>query len=247
MNPGSNRVQVAWPKPGKTVKALLLLLVVCYVVELLLLRSGFGEVVEALVLKPGEVLGEGKVWQVATSTLLHSPKDAWHLLNNLLFLWMFGSPLEERWGSRKVLWAYVVSGLSGAVLTLLVALLSLTPVLSWLIPHFWDTPVLGASGAILGLTICWGMAHAGETTNFLFLGAMRTRTFMLLMVAMQLLIALSFDTTSSTSHFGGMIGGYLFCLGPGTGRRRSLLKRRKAVERQLEVIQGGKPDKIEWN
>jgi hypothetical protein len=67
------------------------------------------------------------------------------------------------------------------------------------------------------------------------------------MIVIQLLVALSFDNTSSTSHFGGMIGGYLLVSGhwrparwAQLWQRSKLVQKKKRLERELRLIEGGK-------
>ncbi len=236
------------PRAGKAIIGLIAANVVFYVLEVILIRAQT-PVIELLFMTPADVFERGFVWQPVTYVLLHSPTSAGHLIMNMVMLWMFGAQLEQWWGSRRVLIAYAVCALSGAAFTLLVAALSLTPVLSWLLPDFWGRAHVGASGAVLGLTIAWGTVFAKQEMQFLFLGRMTGRTFMLIIVAIELLVALSLDSTSSTSHFGGMIGGYLLVSGkwrpskwksaPDDRRSRLDVERRR-IERELRIIEGGK-------
>src|SRR5215470_15813682 len=49
-------------------------------------------------LVPVAVVGHGFIWQLVTYSLLHG--GLWHILTNMLTLWMFGSQEEQDWGSR---------------------------------------------------------------------------------------------------------------------------------------------------
>lgn len=246
MRPTPATMAGGFPRPGRAIIILLAINVVAYVLELILLRGG-AEWVELLFMTPADVFERGYLWQPATYALLHSPTQATHLIFNMLFLWMFGSPLESWWGAKRLFTAYGVCALSGAAFTLVVALLSQTPVLDWLLPSFWGRPHVGASGAVMGLTVAWGLVYGDQEMNFLFLGRMKAKTFVLIIIGVELLVALSFDSTSSTSHFGGMIGAFLLCRGYWRPSRwaeswkKSKLKRdRKRIERELKILQGGK-------
>ena len=57
---------------------------------------------------------EFQVWQIITHMFMHSPDTMFHILFNMLALWMFGTPLEQMWGRNKFLFFYISSGL-GAV------------------------------------------------------------------------------------------------------------------------------------
>jgi membrane associated rhomboid family serine protease len=249
MRPGGAPTMAGgFPRPGKAITILIAINVVAYVLELVLLRAGFTFVAD-LFLIPAAVFERGHVWQPFTYVFLHAPEQPFHLIWNMLWLWMFGAPLERWWGAKRLVTAYAVCALSGAAFTLAVALLIETPVLGWLSSGFWTRPHVGASGAVMGLTIAWGIVFANEEMNMLFLGRMKGKTFVLIIVAIELLIALSFDSTSSTSHFGGMIGAFVLCKGLwrpsrwGDSFRRWKLKRdRRRIERELRILEGGKKD-----
>jgi membrane associated rhomboid family serine protease len=264
MRPGGMQVGIAWPKPGKAVTALLAANIVCYVLELLFLRANFTWVRD-LWLSCSGVFDHGKIWQVVTYWFQHDPGGSGrggvtHLLFNMVVLWMFGSPLERMWGSKRFLIGYFIFGLGGAALTLIVGLLSQTDALLPLIGDFWTKEHLGASGPIMGVTVALGLAFANQPMNLLFLGNIKGKTFILIMVAIELLVALSFDATSSTSHFGGMAAAFILCRGlwrPSRWRdlfrRNSLKRQQRRIEEELREIERknttpkGVRDPKDWN
>lgn len=261
MRPGAPEMQVAVPRPGRALIALMVVNVVCYVLQLLLLRANQTWVTE-LYLRPSAVFESGKLWQPLSYSWLHDPTRTFHLLGNLFWLWMFATRLERWWGTRRFLIAYLVFALGGAALTLLVGILSRTAVLGPLLPNFWTAPHLGASGAAVGMTVAFGLTFANEEMHLFFLGRMKGKTFVLIMLAIELLVALSYEPTSSTSHFGGMIAAYVLCRGMwrpskwrNMGKRAELLKKKRKIEAELRVIRGGKggsndggsSDPSKWN
>jgi membrane associated rhomboid family serine protease len=58
-------------------------------------------------------------WQLITHMFLHSLDDFGHIFGNMLALWMFGSVLENVWGSKRFLTFYIVCGLGAALMHLL--------------------------------------------------------------------------------------------------------------------------------
>jgi membrane associated rhomboid family serine protease len=75
-------------------------------------------------------------WQLVTYQFLHDPSAMWHLLFNMLFLWVFGAAVEDRLGRLGYLAFYLMGGvISGLAHIALEA-----------------SPVIGASGAIAGVT-----------------------------------------------------------------------------------------------
>ena len=262
MQHGQVQYQIAWPRPGRALIGIIIANVVAYVVQLVLLRANVREV-ELLYIRPRDVFVDGYIWQVVTYWWFHAPSAPTHLLLNMVMLWLFGSRLESRWGQRRFLQGYFLLGLGGSALVLLVGLLSRTDAVAPLLPGFWVTPHLGASGAVTGLIVAWGLTYAEQEFNFLLLGRMKGKTLVLILIAFELLVALSFSPTSSTSHFGGMIAAWLLVRGmwrpskwKEQWRRQRLKSQRRKVEQQLRVLEGSKgaepsaPDRSDpskWN
>src|SRR5260370_36525665 len=84
------------------------------------------------------------IWQVFTYMFVHF--GTWHLLFNMLALWMFGMPIEQSWGTRRFLKFYFLCGIAAGVCVLIVNMLV----------GDWRTPTLGASGAVFGLLGAFG-------------------------------------------------------------------------------------------
>ncbi|MCC7383711.1 MAG: rhomboid family intramembrane serine protease [Deltaproteobacteria bacterium] len=243
-------MQSGWARPGRAVIALLIMNVAFYVIELVLMRAG-APVAEYTFLVPGRVFDEGWVWLPFTYVLFHAPDQPGHLLFNLLMLWMFGAALESWWGGKRLVVGYIVCALAGSAFTLIIALLSQTPLLAWLVPNFWSGPHVGASGAVVGLTLAWGFVFADQDMGFLFLGRMKGKTFAMIILGVELLVALSFDRTSSTSHLGGMLGAFILIKGlwrpsrwADVFRKSRLNRKKKKIERELRVLEGGKKDDL---
>ena len=237
----------SWPRPRRLLIALIVANVVAYVAELISIRAGLG-VVEALTLTPADVFEAGRIWQPFTYLWLHDPEQPTHLLFNMLWLYLFGSQLEPWWGERRFLTGYLMFGLGGGALTLLVALLSRVSPFDAFLGSFWIRPHLGASGAVMGILIGWGMAFSKKELNFFLLGRMTGRTFVAIVVAVELLMALSLSSVSSTSHFGGMLTAFVVCGGwwrparwSSAFRRRKLVKEKDRLEAELSALRSETP------
>src|SRR4051812_39108149 len=59
-------------------------------------------------------------YQIATHMFTHSPQEIFHILFNMLVLWMFGKVLENVWGPKRFLLFYFVCGVGAAAVHLLV-------------------------------------------------------------------------------------------------------------------------------
>lgn len=75
-------------------------------------------------------------WQLLTYQFLHDPTSIWHLLMNMLFLWVFGGAVESRLGRFGFACFYLLCGAVAGLAHMMVE----------------STPVIGASGSICGVT-----------------------------------------------------------------------------------------------
>src|SRR3954462_8007337 len=101
-------------------------------------------------LVPTLVLHQFWVWQLVPYMFLHG--GIFHILFNMLALWMFGAELERIWGSRYFLKFYFVTGIGAAVLTVLFSLLPFGAS-----QQLYNSIVIGASGAIYGLLLAYAL------------------------------------------------------------------------------------------
>lgn len=97
-----------------------------------------------------------KWWTLATSLFLHA--DGWHLGGNMLFLWVFGTSVEDKFGRWWFGLFYLMAGLASSGAHLL----------------FSDSPALGASGAVAGVTgaflVLFPWTHIRVLVMFFFIG-----------------------------------------------------------------------------
>ncbi len=92
-----------------------------------------------------------QVWRLATYMFLHG--GVGHIFFNMFALWMFGTPIETLWGRRTFLLYYLICGLGGALLYGVFDLLGIGG--GWM---------LGASGAVMGLLLAYGMSPSRPST-----------------------------------------------------------------------------------
>ena len=92
---------------------------------------------------PGAILT--RPWTAVSYMFLHDPRGISHILFNMLGLFFFGVRVEERIGSQRFMRLYFISGIAGALLTFVFFLLGLTS----------GAPVVGASGAVFGVTLAF--------------------------------------------------------------------------------------------
>ncbi len=139
-------------------------------------------------------------WQLITYAFMHG--NGMHIAFNMLALFMFGGPIERLFGGRNFTIYYFVC--------LLVAALAQLFVVKYFTFGFY--PTLGASGAIFGLLLAFGMLYPHEKVMLIFLPIpMPAWLFVTGYAVVELFMGVT-GTQAGVAHFahlGGMLGGYL--------------------------------------
>ena len=195
-----------------------------------------------LALVPAAIVGRLFIWQPVTYLFLHD--GLFHLLFNMLALWMFGTDLERTWGTRFFLRYYFVTGIGAAATTVLLSLAPL-PFADLL----YYTPTVGASGAIYGLLLAYGLTFPNRPVYLYLLFPIPARVFVLIMGAIALLSSISGggSNIAHSAHLGGLVVGYVY-LRMGRGNPLAALKyrytrmRMNQLRRKFEVHPGGRRD-----
>ncbi|MBI4817182.1 MAG: rhomboid family intramembrane serine protease [Deltaproteobacteria bacterium] len=239
-----------FPKPGPVLTAILIALPVAYLVELLVARSIFPGIFELLALSPPSVM-EGRIWQPITYVFVHNPGGPGHLFFNLLGFYFLGAPLERWWGSRRFGLSCLVFLLAGGATTVLFALVVGAMGIDGWFMFLPVGPHLGADAIVVGLSVAFGIVSWSSPMQLLLVPVTFTgRTWVLVTLAIEVFSALSFSGISSTSHFGAIAASVLLCTGAwrldtlrDLLRRKSLRWKMRSIEKQLEVIDGGRSNK----
>ncbi len=172
-------------------------------VAMFLLFSSTGDLLSPLALWPlgaAQYVGIGFApWQLVTYAFLHG--SVLHLLFNMFALYMFGSAIEQVFGSRRYLIYYAVCVVSAALAQLLVAKL---------MGGFY--PTVGASGGVFGLLLAYGLYFPNNRVMLLFPPIpLPARVFVLIYAALELVMGVT-GAQSGVAHFahlGGMVGGFI--------------------------------------
>ena len=170
-------------------------------------QSLFPILTAALGLHPVLVVWSFRVWQLATYMFLHG--GIFHILFNMLALWMFGAELERIWGTRYFLKFYFVTGIGAGVLTVLVSLLPFD-----FTQQLLRVNIIGASGAIYGLLLAYAM-YFPERPILLIVFWVPAKWCVAILGAIALFSSLSdAGGTANATHLGGLLIGYLMLRGP---------------------------------
>lgn len=180
------------PQLPPVTKALMLICTALFCVQQL-----FGYWIEAFFALWPLASGHFMPWQVLTYAFLHG--SATHLFFNMLGLWMFGSEIEQIWGRQRYIHFLIASALAGAVAQMLVGLIGPSG------------PTLGASGALFGLLLAFGMLFPDRIIMPLFPPIpMKAKYFVAIFGALELLMGVFGGSgIAHFAHLGGMLGGWL--------------------------------------
>jgi len=162
-------------------------------------------------------------WQYITYMFMHG--GFWHLFFNMYSLFIFGSVLERVWGTKKFLIFYFVCGLGAAavhtgiqgieavILEKQIAAGAAGAVAKY--HALMATPTVGASGAIYGLLLGYGMLYPDSRLTLIFPPvSLKAKWFVMIFAAIELFTGVT-GTAEGVAHFahlGGMIFGLLLIL-----------------------------------
>jgi membrane associated rhomboid family serine protease len=219
----------------RTVKTLIIVNVAVYLLQEVAGLLGSRALDLALGLVPLRVTRDFHVWQFATYMFLHG--GVFHLFFNMLTLFMFGNELERYWGTRRFLSYYMITGIGAGVC-------------SWLVsPHSFAI-VIGASGAVYGILLAYGVTYPNRVVYLNFLFPVKVKWLVLIMGVMAFLSSIRGGDpgVAHIAHLGGMVVGYLLLKGRNWRDRYREFKeqrRREQLKRQFEVYYGDVRRKVD--
>ena len=180
------------------------------------------------------------IWQPITYMFMHG--DFMHILFNMFALYMFGSVLENRWGPKRFLNFYLITGLGALVLQLLVQAIEVYNITGSIVNHgavvidlaenlggvnipgllpkqveellnIYTTPMVGASGAIFGLLVAFGMLYPNVEMYIMFIPVpIKAKYIMPVYIVIELFLgvaSLPGDSVAHYAHLGGALLGFI--------------------------------------
>jgi membrane associated rhomboid family serine protease len=196
-----NRNPLDWERLSFSLRSLIIANLVVFVVQFLV---GYHlPIVDLFGLIPYRVTHDYWLWQLVTYMFLHG--GVLHLFFNMLMLWMFGNVLEAQWGSPEFLKYFFICGIGAGLTSVLFGTF-----------HLFGTsplsPTIGASGAIFGLLVAFGMVYPDAVVYVWFFIPMTARSMAVVFGALELVLTLSNSRSgvAGFAHIGGMVTGYLY-------------------------------------
>ncbi len=148
-----------------------------------------------------QIFDKFQLWRLLTATFLHDGRVIWHIVMNMLFLWMVGREMESFYGSRDFVAFYI----SAAIVS----------TLTWAVVDRFQVgnhyPMIGASGAVMATVVLYTLYYPRrEVILFIFPVEMWFLLVLYLGSDMLQLLSASSEPVAYASHLGGAAFGYLF-------------------------------------
>jgi membrane associated rhomboid family serine protease len=219
----------------RTVKALITINVGVYILQIIfhLFGTRFFELFFGLI--PARITHDFMLWQLVTYMFLHG--GIFHILFNMLTLFMFGNDLERLWGTRRFLQYYFATGIGAGIC-------------SWLVSMNSWAVIIGASGAIYGLLLAYGLTYPNRVVYLNFLLPVKVKWLVLIMGAVAFVNSVSGSEpgVANIAHLGGMLVGFLLLKWKNMSNRLKVFneqQRRERLKKQFEIYYGDVRRKIE--
>lgn len=214
---GYGTMSMGFPPFTRAVKLLVIANAAVYLLMLILgavapnlagMVMGIGALIPAAVT-------HGWIWQLVTYSFLHA--GLFHVLFNMLTLWMFGSQIERDWGQNQFFEFYFFCAISAALVTVGISYLGMAPGFGFLgISPM--TITVGASGAIYGLMVAFAVLH-GDQEFMLFPLPFMIKAKYLVAILLFVSLAGAFqgmgpahrgESVAYFAHLGGALFGWIY-------------------------------------
>ncbi len=178
---------------SKGVRFLLIATFCAWIVELI--PAVDAAVINSFALVPSKAIGHGQIWRLVTYLFLHDPYSPWHVIFNMYGLWVFGVEIEKTWGTKRFVIFYFLSGAVAGLFSI----------------FFWNSVIIGASGAILALLTVYACYFPHATILLFFIIPLPAYIAVIVIGAISLWGArVGAGNIGHLSHLGGIVFGFLY-------------------------------------
>ncbi len=185
---------------GPAVKGLLIANVAVFVLQFMLLMFSRGgdPLISWFAFIPRLAVFQVQIWRFVSYMFLHA--DVMHILFNMFGLWMFGTQIEALWGQRTFLVYYFVCGIGGAMTYGIFSLTGIEAI----------TAMIGASGALYGILLAYGVSFPNRTILLFFILPLKAKYMVIIYGLITLMSIPGGGNVAHLAHLGGMLFGLLF-------------------------------------
>lgn len=155
-------------------------------------------------------------YQFVTHMFMHG--GLFHIFFNMFMLWMFGSKMENLWGPKRFLFFYFFCGLGSAIVQSTVSYIEINYIAdAQRAMNLVNVPIVGASGAIMGVLIAFGLTFPNTILMLLFPPLpIRAKYLILILILIDIIGGITnlegnvgADNIAHFAHLGGALFGYI--------------------------------------
>lgn len=214
------QMRIGFPRLTPVVKWLLIINILVYIAQIL---GADALLVRNFAVYPVSLWTVLQVWRLITYQFLHA--NGWHIFLNMLGLFFLGPTLERHWGSKRFLKFYLICGAAGGVFYPLLAAVKFLPVI----------PMIGASGAILGLLAACAILFPHFVVFFMFFPVpIRVAAIILIFIYVINLLSGGHNAGGDAAHLAGMATGAIYVFSEGWRSKFRLKYRSGRWERKRQ-------------
>jgi membrane associated rhomboid family serine protease len=183
---------------SSAVQTLILANIAVFILQLLARTSPALRGIDHLfALVPNKFWGQLHLWQAFTYMFLHGGLG--HIFWNMFALWMFGPHLERAWGSREFIKYYFITGIGAGIIYAIFRFNS-------------PIPMLGASGAVYGILLAFGVLYPDAIIFFGFIFPIRAKYAVLILGFLAFIFSVrgEVDGIAHSAHLAGMAVGLVY-------------------------------------
>ncbi|WP_316813667.1 rhomboid family intramembrane serine protease [Pedobacter heparinus] len=183
-----------------------------------------------------------KAWQLVTYMFMHG--DLMHIFFNMFALFMFGGILEARWGAKRFINFYLITGLGAVALQMGVQAYEVHQITGHFLGNpidlelvqnqyiqgniningisdaqkqtllgIYGFPMVGASGAVFGLLVAFGMLYPNTELYIMFIPVpIKAKYLIPVYILMELSLGVARipgDSVAHYAHLGGALLGFI--------------------------------------
>jgi membrane associated rhomboid family serine protease len=148
------------------------------------------------------LVAQGYIFELFTYMFLHG--GFFHIFINMYALLIFGTAIEQIWGSKKFLIYYLITGIGAGLCIFIMNY--------FVIPDLMNIPTIGASGAIFGILLAFGILFPDNIILLFFVIPLKAKYMVILYGGLELyfFFTQSASGISHVGHLGGLLAGILY-------------------------------------
>lgn len=184
------------PPFAGVIRTVILVTIIVWIVQVI---PGIGNGFTGVFALEPSLVWHGQIWRFFTYGFLHDVQSPFHILFNMLSLWMFGTSVIDRWGENKFLLFYLLAIIFSGLVSVVYLLFGNNPT------------IIGASGGVLGVLTLYTIFYPER--ELLLFGIVPIKAWLMLVIFTIISVGgvmTAGGTVAHLTHLGGIIFAFLW-------------------------------------